>query len=185
VAGLNIALPAQESQTEANLRRWEQLIADPTLSRWEGRVETDRFGRTVVYPVAFVQHSMLQTDAALLLGKIMQNGCMFIACPVSTADGVKVVDVAWASSGLVREVRNQLEICFPKAPEICVEVLSPSNTEGEISERIALYFDAGAVEVWICGLDGDMRFFTSPDKPRARKSVLCPKFPARVKLEFD
>jgi Uma2 family endonuclease len=28
---------------------------------------------------------------------------------------------------------------LPKAPEICVEVVSPSNTEAEISEKIRAY----------------------------------------------
>jgi hypothetical protein len=28
-------------------------------------------------------------------------------------------------------------VCFPKSPEICVEILSPSNTEAEIREKMA------------------------------------------------
>jgi hypothetical protein len=49
-------------------------------------------------------------------------------------------------------------VLFELAPEICVEVLSPSNSAAEINEKLALYFDAGATEVWICNLDGPCPF---------------------------
>ena len=46
------------------------------------------------------------------------------------------------------------------APEICIEILSPDNTAKGIRERTALYFEAGAREVWICDLEGKMRFLS-------------------------
>ena len=49
-------------------------------------------------------------------------------------------------------------VVLTSAPEICVEILSPSNTQPEINEKRALYFDAGATEVWICNLNGSMSF---------------------------
>src|SRR5436190_590555 len=36
--------------------------------------------------------------------------------------------------------------CFPRAPEICVEVISPSNTDAELREKGSLYFAAGALD---------------------------------------
>ena len=113
---------------------------------------------------------------------MMRQGRTITECPISTADGVRAADVAWASRQLIREVGSRIRVCFPKAPEICVEVLSPSNTEAEISEKMALYFDAGAVEVWVCGLAGNMQFFISPSRPPKAKSRLCPQFPARIDL---
>jgi Uma2 family endonuclease len=66
------------------------------------------------------------------------------------------------------------------SPEICVEILSPSNTAGEIDEKIALYFEAGAREVWICGRDGTLKFhFSSPPEIR-ESSELCPQFPPLI-----
>jgi hypothetical protein len=38
----------------------------------------------------------------------------------------------------------QKPIVLERAPEICVEIISPSNTESEIQEKQALYFEAGA-----------------------------------------
>ena len=66
-----------------------------------------------------------------------------------------------------------------RAPEICIEVLSPSNSAAEIAEKRALYFDAGAAEVWICNRDGSFAFFSGPDHQIPR-SVICPLFPERI-----
>jgi Uma2 family endonuclease len=59
-----------------------------------------------------------------------------------------------------------------------VEVISPSNTKVEMEEKMALYFDAGAVEVWFCDENGEMRFI-GKDGPLDH-SLLCPDFPAFI-----
>jgi hypothetical protein len=101
-------------------------------------------------------------------------------CPVSTADGVKAADVAWASSECMRALGNRA--CFPRSPEICVEVLSPSNTDAEIQEKTRLYFDAGAKEVWVCSASGAMSFFIPGATKFQGGSKLCAEFPKRVSL---
>jgi Uma2 family endonuclease len=80
----------------------------------------------------------------------------------------------------MRELGNRS--CFPHAPEICVEVLSPSNTEAEIQEKTDLYFDAGAKEVWICVPSGTMTFKTRGANRPPKQSQLCPDFPKKVRL---
>jgi len=156
MAGLTIELPPHAAQTEFNLRRWDELQVDPELAKFEGRVETDRHGHSIVTPIAPPSHGAFQSRIACLLSDLMTRGRVYIECPISTADGVKAADVAWASAKVIRELGNRS--CFPQAPEICVEVLSESNTKKEIEEKVALYFDAGAQEVWICDLNGQMRF---------------------------
>ena len=106
-----------------------------------------------------------------------------IACPISTADGVRAADVAWVSPQRIKELGNRS--CFPHAPEICVEVLSPGNSDAEIEEKIALYFEAGASEVWICGTLGEMKFFSAAGAPHMPASKLCPDFPARIELRLE
>jgi Uma2 family endonuclease len=59
-----------------------------------------------------------------------------------------------------------------RAPKICVEIISPSNTAAEIEEKRALYFEAGAQEGWTCGLDGELRFQVAP----VDASRLCPAY---------
>ena len=50
---------------------------------------------------------------------------------------------------------------YAVAPEICVEIISPSNSKGEIEEKIKLYLTKGAHEVWIVNDDGKMRYYTA------------------------
>jgi hypothetical protein len=96
-----------------------------------------------------------------LLEQILPNGHVVTECPVSTPDGVKAIDVAWLTPERGQEADT--ETCLTRAPVICIEILSPSNTAGEIRENIALYFEAGACEVWICVRDGTLKFhFSSP-----------------------
>jgi Uma2 family endonuclease len=80
----------------------------------------------------------------------------------------------------MRDLGNH--VCFPRAPEICVEVLSPSNTDAEIREKMLLYFDAGSAEVWLCGLTGGMTFFGPRTPQEMRVSEICPDFPKQVQL---
>jgi Uma2 family endonuclease len=97
---------------------------------------------------------------------------------IDTSAGVKVPDVVWASRAFTE--RYGLGSPFPKAPEICVEIVSPSNSETEIQEKSNLYFEQGAHEVWLCNLEGQMRFLT-PDGELERSAMVA-DFP--TKLEF-
>jgi hypothetical protein len=113
----------------------------------------------------------------VLLLRLLPGGRPFSECPLSTADGVKGLDLAWLASD--RPELHSRPVVLTRGPEICVEILSPSNTPSEIDEKRALYFDAGAVEVWICNLDGSITFFVSPDH-QVSTSALCPGFPDRI-----
>ena len=107
---------------------------------------------------------------------------MTTECPVSTRKGTRHADVVWSSRERRRAQRGQA--CLTTAPEICVEVFSPDNSRAEMREKKALYFEAGAEEVWFCHRDGRMEFFlkATPETPTA--SVLCPAFPARIETEI-
>jgi len=178
MATLTLELPPQKAQTEFNLRRWEELLADRELAKIEGRIETDRHGHIIMSPPPAASHGGFQSVICRLLWDNLPGGRVFTECPISTADGVKAADVAWASSGRVKELGTLP--CFPRAPEICVEVISPSNTEAENEEKKALYFDAGADEVWLCDKKGCMRFYMKGVTRPSRTSKLCPQFPRRV-----
>jgi Uma2 family endonuclease len=180
MATLTIKLPSQRAQTDFNLRRWAELIEDPELAKIEGRVETDRFGRIILHSFAIAAHGSYQAEICCLLYFLMSQGQTFTECPISTADGVRAADVARASPECMKELGNR--VCFARAPDICVEVLSPGNTDAEIQEKIALYFDAGAKEVWLCENSGEMKFFLSPNTPSAPNSKLCANFPAQIEL---
>src|SRR5437867_155323 len=175
MATLMLELPPQKAQTAFNLRRWAELLADPELTRFEGRVETDRHGHIIMGPPPAPSHGSFQARIASLLDRYMTSGRVLTECPISTADGVKAADVAWASPTLMQELGGR--VCFPSAPEICVEVISPSNIEAEIQEKMTLYFDAGAKEVWTCAESGAMSFFAASGSRPMRGSQVCSRFP--------
>lgn len=182
MGALTIELPPQRTQTVFNLRRWSELLREPELAKIEGRVETDRYGHVIMSPPPAPRHGSYQLEIGYLLRGSMRTGRVLTECPISTADGVRAADVAWASPECLREL-GELS-CFPRAPEICVEVLSPGNSGAEIREKSALYFDAGANEVWHCSVTGAMTFLAARgvEPTPIAMSRLCPDFPAQVNL---
>src|SRR5881296_2791457 len=180
MATLTLELPPHEIQTAFNLRRWAELLADHELAKVEGRIETDRHGHIIMSPPPAPNHGSFQLEIGHLLRSLLPTGRVLTECPISTSDGVKAADVAWASPQCMRQLGNQ--VCFPAAPEICVEVLSPSNTEAEIQEKKALYFDAGAKEVWICAESGAVSFFGPGAAQPITAYKLCPSFPKQVEM---
>jgi Uma2 family endonuclease len=180
VPGLTIELPEQKAQTAFNLRRWDELVNDPNLETIEGRIETDRHGNVIMTPPPAPSHGSYQSEIAHLLRTLMPTGRVMTECPLSTADGVRAADVAWASPERMRELGQRS--CFPLAPEICVEIISPRDSESEIHEKLALYFDAGAREVWTCSKGGKMSFHAKSNPRALSASKLLPKFPKTVEL---
>jgi Uma2 family endonuclease len=63
-------------------------------------------------------------------------------------DTVLGTDAAFVSRERLATVET-FEKFFPFAPDLAVEVLSPSNTVQEIDEKINFYFAAGSRAVWV------------------------------------
>jgi hypothetical protein len=181
---LTIKLPVREDQEEFNLRRWGEMTGDTVLGRQlasiEGRIETDRHGRIILLGLCGFLHGCYQAELAFRLDALLMEGATVIACPISTADGVKAADVAWVSHA--RRSTSVQEDCLTQAPEICVEILSSTCSRAEMSERKALFFDAGAREVWFCDQAGEMTFYCAPHSGAARASIQCPDFPQQISL---
>ncbi|HRQ87961.1 MAG TPA: Uma2 family endonuclease [Bacteroidia bacterium] len=172
---LLIELPSRDEQIAFNRRCWAEIVRDPALADLSGKVECNAFGNVLVFPVATGEHSRRQGEIAFHLRKLL-GGLALPECPISTIDGVRAADVGWYSEERFERVRGQ--IAFETAPEICVEVLSPDNTEKEMFAKRNLYLEAGALEVWLCGKNGKMRFFNLSGEQDA--SAICPEFPAEI-----
>jgi Uma2 family endonuclease len=173
-----LTLSAAE-QTAFNTARWAELVADPQWQQWEGRIETDEYGNVIMMPPAQVIHSSAQSEIVVLLQQQLGRKVL-PECPISTAGGVKAADVAWMRGEEYDKVKSAP--CLPSAPPICVEVLSPSNSRREMIHKKALYFQAGAVEVWFCDRKGKMTFYLSQQDAGSSASRLCPAFPAQVEV---
>jgi len=123
---------------------------------------------------------MYEAEVGILLHSQMRSGTVMTVCPISTADGVKTADVAWTSPERMQELGDG--VCFRRAPGNCVEILSPGNTPAEVREKTALYFDAGANEVWHCSISGAMTFLAAGQTEPLRVSRRCPECPAQIEL---
>jgi Uma2 family endonuclease len=157
-----------------------ELLDDPELAKIEGRIETDRYGHAVMTPPPGQRHGRYQSEIAYLLRMRLPRGGVWTECPISTADGVKAADVAWASPAAIEALGDRK--LFLRAPELCVEVRSPDNTEAELREKAALYFDAGAEEVWICSEAGAITCLGPSQPAPLEESRLCPGFPKQISL---
>ena len=168
-----------KDQRAFNRRRWQEICADPVLGAYDCRVETDRFGQVIVMSIPpSYEHGGFQSGLVYEFRNHLPNGEVVTECPISTSEGVKAADVIWISSA--RKKRALRQGLLEMAPEICVEVLSPSNTREEMLEKKRLYFEAGAKEVWFCGLSGRMHFYLHSAPEKSAVSALCPAFPRRV-----
>ena len=175
---LIISLPERTDQLASNRERWAEVLADPQWHSTPNRIETNAFGQIVMTPPPGIPHGSRQSEIVYQLRRLL-DGRVVTECPVSTADGVKGIDVAWFSNARYQSVQGQTlgEI----APEVCIEVLSPSNTDAELATKRALYFDAGAIECWQCDRSGHMTYYHSsaPNKSTSQ-SKLCPSFPSVI-----
>lgn len=124
--------------------RYRALCADPCYANVPGKLELDVWGRLLMSP-ASNYHSALQTALAGKLAAL--GGRTFVEASVLTSTGVLVADVAWASKDFMRA--RGFETPYTRSPELCIEVVSPSNSRKELREKVAAYLEAGAVEVWI------------------------------------
>jgi Uma2 family endonuclease len=175
---LVIELPPRQQQLAFNRQRWTDVLADCGLADLPYRIETNVHGQIIMTPPPSGSHSTRQGKITVLLDRLL-GGNSLPECPISTIDGVKAADVGWYSESRFTEVRGQ--VAFEQAPEICVEVLSPSNTNAEMQQKRELYIEAGADEVWICDREGRMSFFLAgnPNQPE-KKSIRCPQFPSTI-----
>ena len=174
---ITIELPELKTQNSFNLARWAQILADPQLAKLPYRIETDQHGHILMSPPPAPLHGERQAEIVFRLRQLLPHGRTLAECPISTAAGVRAADAAWLAPERDENI-PQLTL-FERSPEICVEIVSPSNSTAEIAEKRLLYFDAGAAEVWICNLDGSFSFSVGPDHQESF-STLCPGFPRHI-----
>jgi Uma2 family endonuclease len=135
---------------------WKEIIANPTLQNLPFRIETNERGQIVMTPTTN-HHSCLRAILLFMLAKWLPGGVIMPECNIETRLGVKVADVVWASSSFMAAHGD--EDSYSKAPELCIEVLSPSNSNSEMQEKRTRYFEQGALEFWLCDTAGRLSFF--------------------------
>lgn len=135
--------------------RWLEVLEDKSLRDLPYKVETNRGGQLIMSPAKNV-HAFYQGRVVALLERAL-GGYVFAECSIGTPEGVKVPDVAWCSNAFLAQ--HGFADPYAVAPEICVEIKSPSNAESELQSKVRLYLDAGAREVWLVDAKGGVRMY--------------------------
>ncbi|PSQ85200.1 MAG: Uma2 family endonuclease [Bacteroidetes bacterium QH_2_63_10] len=168
-------MPITTTTAKDHQARWQEIARDPVLRDLSYKVETNVQGQLIVSPHQN-SHSFLQASVRDLLQEQASEGVVVLEFAIATEQGVKVPDVIWTSP----ERRDEMEATGDPttlAPEICIEVMSDTNTEEEMQQKRSLYLQAGAEEVWVVDGEGRVRFFGEADMER---SSLVPGYPTRV-----
>ena len=159
---------------------WESLCNNPLLKDLPYKIETNRFNKIIMSP-ASSWHGGYEVKIAIALDRLLPQGRVINELAVQTSDGTKVPDVSWISRE--RYAPHHRAFSLPIAPEICVEIVSPSNTHEEMIGKMQLYFERGAREVWLCDDQGNMEFFLCSQTSPVPTSLMCPDFPKHI--EWD
>ena len=136
---------------------WSEVIENPLFENLPFKIELNRFGQILMSP-ASNSHGNMEYRVGRALERSCPPGEIIIECSIQTSDGVKVADVAWASTEFINEYGYSTP--YLQAPEICVEILSPSNSDEEMRIKTELYLTRGAQEVWLVNTQDKLRFFS-------------------------
>jgi Uma2 family endonuclease len=156
--------------------KWEEVCEDQQLQNLPFKIELNKWGQIVMSPVK-IKHSFYQGRIQRLLESLLQTGEVMPECAIDTSDGVKVADVVWCSDERFDQIQDEVSASI--APEICIEVKSIGNTLEEMEFKKKLYFEAQAMEVWICNEQGDITFYNEQNE--LTQSLLVPYFPKQIK----
>jgi Uma2 family endonuclease len=140
--------------------QWSEVLNDPSLKNLPYKIELTEYGQIVMSP-ASNKHGLLQAEVAFFLRNNCQ-GKVLIECAIQTTKSVKVADVAWGTIDFFQ--RNGIDTPYQQAPEICVEIISPSDFQPEIKEKISPYLEKGAREVWVCSENGEVDIYNAAGK---------------------
>ena len=141
---------------EALIVRWHEVLRDPTLQDLPYKIELNAWGKVEMSP-ASNRHGRLQIEIGSELKRQLSNGVAISECSILTRIGIRVPDVVWASADFMQAFGEITP--YQRAPEICVEIISPSNVKAEIDEKVSAYLAAGAREVWLVSEEGKIRYF--------------------------
>jgi Uma2 family endonuclease len=156
---------------------WKEVTENPNLRDLPFKIELDEYGQIIMNPVK-LGHSAYRGEIGRIMNNLRDDGIVLMECAVWTRKGTKVTDVAWVSDQLWKNLKGKSEADV--APEVCVEVLSMSNSEYEMDFKRKLYFEQGAEEFWICDDYGNVSFYNS--KRKLKKSKMFPEFPNKVEI---
>ena len=100
------------------------------------------------------QHGNIASRLFLALGNHAQQHRLGVILDSSTGFWMKnrncrAPDISFVSKARLKGFKRSANQFFPGAPDLAVEVLAPSNTPQEITERLKDFFSSGTKLAWI------------------------------------
>ncbi|MEY3881017.1 MAG: hypothetical protein RIQ94_1813 [Pseudomonadota bacterium] len=141
--------------------QWAEVVDNPYFENLPFKIELNRYGKIEMTP-ASNKHGRLQVRISALLERKLKKGEALNECSIQTTEGVKVADVAWCSKAFIKQYGY--ETPYSHAPEICIEIVSPSNSKEEMTNKAQLYLQAGATEAWILWENGIVDYYDKTGK---------------------
>jgi Uma2 family endonuclease len=123
-----------------------------------------RHGELVAVTRPKLKHTILQRNLRRLLEPIAEPGSFVdteLAFRALPEHELRVADVAYVSAG--RWAQADPDDNFHGAPDMVIEVLSPSNTVAEIYDKEKLCLENGAREFWVVDPDRRQVKVSTPD----------------------
>jgi Uma2 family endonuclease len=137
--------------------RVEAAIEFGLSLKLEGQWETNGQGQIIVNPPVGLAHAKRADRIAVAVRAALPGWQVWPEIGIHTADGVKAPDLAVAAPDFKEATDGRGFLIH--APDICVEIMSPSNTWDEMRHKCLLYLAAGAKEAWVCDEAGKLHFF--------------------------
>ncbi len=135
---------------------WElvhgRLVSEPSPGARHGRIAARVTGLLLAYADKHRTGVVLTCDSGFILHR--------------SPDTVRAPDVAWINRKRYLGLDDEA-LLVPGAPELAVEVLSPSNREAAVHAKVADYLAAGTTVVWV--IDAEAR------QVRTYRSLLEPQ----------
>ena len=147
--------------------RYLDLCDNPCFANVPGKIELDVWGRVMMTPPPSYYHGVVQARLIQALGALA-GGQAAAETAIATPAGLFAADVTWARDAFLHAHTG--EVALQQAPELCIEVVSPSNSRNELAEKRDAYLASGAQEVWIVYPQSKRCEFYGPQGPLDRSS---------------
>jgi Uma2 family endonuclease len=134
-------------------------------------------GKVVREPPAGFEHGHLAARIGALLSRFVDEHQLGVVVGAETgfvlADApplVRAPDAAFVVAARLPPVTTRIKGFARLAPDLAVEVVSPSNTAAEIRQKVRDYLDAGTRVVWVLDpSDETVRVFRPGADPEVRR----------------
>jgi Uma2 family endonuclease len=149
-----------------------------------------RHGELVAVTRPKLRHHLIQSRLRDLLRALASAGSFVeyeVAFRALAEHELRVADVAYLSPGRWQQADHDDNI--RGAPDLVIEILSPSNSAAEMFEKEQLCLENGAKEFWVVDTDRRQVKVSTPDGHtltyRSGQQIPLPLFGAAAKVPVD